>query len=272
MQGLQPGSRYEVTVTPRKPPSLQSDVEPPKTTRTFETREQEPSGPPTNLRVDSRKDTELGYRWEPPACDKQNGRITQYEYELVGVDAWNKDAPKRESVTPRTSAVIDQLMPGSRYSMRVRAYTAVGAGPWSEPLEIRTTGSELGPPRELTAVQTKINEVQLTWLPPKPQHSKVTDYRIRYSPRNDDTSPIEITLPRDELSCEGYKGSAAIGADSLCTTLVGLSPNTTYRIQVQGRSESGNWGEWSSEYFSTTRPCESTSRFFRFRSAKNRLF
>uniref|UniRef100_A0A914W0E7 Fibronectin type-III domain-containing protein n=1 Tax=Plectus sambesii TaxID=2011161 RepID=A0A914W0E7_9BILA len=252
LEDLLPGSHYEVTVTPRKPPSLQSDVEPPKTTRKFETREEAPSGPPTNLRVDSRKDTELGYKWEAPECEKQNGRITQYEYELEGLDNWNKDAGKREGVTPRPNTVIDQLIPGSRYRMRVRAYTAVGHGPWSDPLEISTTGSELGPPRDLTAVQTKSREIQLTWLPPQPLRSRVTEYRIRYSPRNDDTSPIEITIPGAELNCDGYKG-AAIGADSLCTTIKALSPLTTYRIQVQGRSESGTWGEWSGDYFSTTR-------------------
>ncbi|KHJ91085.1 fibronectin type III domain protein [Oesophagostomum dentatum] len=136
--------------------------------------------------------------------------------------------------------------------MKVRAYTAEGPGPWSDPLEIRTTGSELGPPRELTAVQTKSTAIQLTWLPPYPEKAIVTAYRIRYSPRADDSNPTEFELSGDELSCAGYKSSIITSAN-LCTTVKNLQPSTTYRFAVQGQSSSGTWGEWSSDYFSTTR-------------------
>jgi hypothetical protein len=243
-----------VTVTPRKPPNLQSDIEAPKTTRNFETDDDVPSGAPINLRVDMRRDTELGYKWDPPACEKQNGRITQYEYEISGLEEWNEG--KREGITSRPTTLVDGLMAGSRYRMRVRAYTKQGAGAWSDPLDIRTTGSELGAPRELTAVQTKSKSIQLTWLPPYPERSAVSAYRIRYSPRSDDSSPVEKTLTKSELSCSGFK-SPIITNDNVCSTIDQLAPTTTYRFAVQAQSESGNWGDWSSDYFSTTRECKS---------------
>ncbi|CAB3401714.1 unnamed protein product [Caenorhabditis bovis] len=250
IENLQPGSLYEVVVTPRRPPSLKSSIVTPKTVRTFKTKNDVPSGAPQNLQSTVRKDTELGFKWEAPICAEQNGNITQYEFELVGLDEWNEGT--REGVTPRLTTSIDQLQPGSLYRIRVRAYTAEGPGPWSDSLEVRTTGSELGPPRELTAVQTKATQIQLTWLPPYPEKAIVTAYRIRYSPRADDSNPTEVEISGDELSCSGYK-SPILTTDNLCTTIKGLLPSTTYRFAVQGQSASGNWGEWSSDYFSTTR-------------------
>uniref|UniRef100_A0A8R1HV11 Fibronectin type-III domain-containing protein n=1 Tax=Caenorhabditis japonica TaxID=281687 RepID=A0A8R1HV11_CAEJA len=250
LENLAPGSLYEVIVTPRRPPSLHSSIVTPKTVRTFRTMNDVPTGPPQNLQSHVRKDTELGFKWDAPECTAQNGNITQYEFELVGLDEWNEGT--REGVTPRQNTLIDQLQPGSLYRIKVRAYTAEGPGPWSDSLEIRTTGSELGPPRELTAVQTKATQIQLTWLPPYPEKAIVTSYRIRYSPRADDSNPTEVELSGDELTCSGYK-SPIITSANLCATIKGLQPSTTYRFAVQGQSSSGNWGEWSSDYFSTTR-------------------
>ncbi|VDO74656.1 unnamed protein product [Heligmosomoides polygyrus] len=250
LEELAPGSVYEVIVTPRRPPSLHSSIVAPKTVRTFKTKNDVPTGPPMNLQSSVRKDTELGFKWDAPECVHQNGNVSQYEFELVGMDEWNEGT--REGVTPRTNTIIDQLQPGSLYRMKVRAYTAEGPGPWSDPLEIRTTGSELGPPRELTAVQTKSTAIQLTWLPPYPEKAVVTAYRVRYSPRADDSNPTEVELSGDELSCTGYKSPIITNAN-LCTTIKNLQPATTYRFAVQGQSSSGTWGEWSNDYFSTTR-------------------
>jgi hypothetical protein len=189
-----------------------------------------PAGPPTNLKVEMRKDTELGYKWEPPACAEQNGLVTQYEYEFSGLDDWNKG--EREGVTPRTNTVIDQLMPGSLYRMRVRGYTEKGAGPWSEPLDIRTTGTELGAPRELAAIQTFATAIQLTWLPPYPERSRVQAYKVKYSPRADDSNPVETVISEKDLSCTGYT-SNILTDDNICTTVKSLAPGSTYRFAVQ---------------------------------------
>ncbi|CAG9530835.1 unnamed protein product [Cercopithifilaria johnstoni] len=250
---LLPGSEYEVVVTPRRPPSLRPSITTPKTIRHFRTKATFPTGPPRNLRGEKRRDTEISFKWEPPECEEQNGEITQYEYEVTGAEEWND--VKREGVTPRTNAAVDQMNPGSTYNVRVRAYTSEGPGPWSEPIQITTTGTELGPPRELTAVHTKPELIQLTWLPPYPERAPVLIYKVQYSPRADDFNPVEIELSGDQLSCTGYK-SPLITSDSICTTVRSLQPDTTYRFAVQAQSPTGNWGEWSPAYFATTRSTE----------------
>uniref|UniRef100_A0AC34QKY1 Fibronectin type-III domain-containing protein n=1 Tax=Panagrolaimus sp. JU765 TaxID=591449 RepID=A0AC34QKY1_9BILA len=256
LEDLAAGSEYEITVTPRRPPGLPESVQAKKTIRRFKTEDALPTSAPQNPRVDFREDVKLGFSWEPPVCAEQNGEISQYEYELTGLDPWNEG--KTEGVSPRTKAEIKDLMPGSQYRFRVRAFTSEGAGPWSEPVDARTTGSELGPPRELTAVLTRATSIQLTWLPPYPERSKVTAYRLRYSPRSDDSNPVEIEISGDELSCAGFT-NPVITEDNLCTTVTGLQPSTTYKFSVQAQSASGNWGPWSSDYFSTTRPDDDDS-------------
>lgn len=230
LNDLKPGSEYEVTVTPRRPPSLKSSIVIPKTVRRFRTKSDVPIGTPIKLKSDKRRDTEVSFKWEPPVCEDQNGVITQYEYELTGVEEWNDE--RREGVTPRTNAVVDQLKPGSTYSVRVRAYTSEGPGPWSDSIQISTTGTELGAPRELSAVLTRPRSIQLTWLPPYPERTPVVLYKLRYSPRADDSNPIEMELSRDQLSCSGYK-SPLITHDNLCTIVKSLQPDTTYRFAVQ---------------------------------------
>jgi hypothetical protein len=82
----------------------------------------------------------LAFGWEQPECLEQNGEISQYEYELTGQDEWNQGT--REGVTPRQRADIGELMPGSLYRFKVRAFTSTGPGPWSEPIDARTTGGK----------------------------------------------------------------------------------------------------------------------------------
>uniref|UniRef100_A0A7E4VM27 Fibronectin type III domain protein n=1 Tax=Panagrellus redivivus TaxID=6233 RepID=A0A7E4VM27_PANRE len=256
LENLAAGSEYEIIVTPRRPPGLPDSVQAKKTVRKFTTDDAVPTGAPQNARVDAREDVKLGFSWDPPPCAEQNGPISQYEYELVGQDEWNEGT--REGVSPRTKAEIADLMPGSLYRFRVRAFTSEGPGPWSDPIDARTTGSELGPPRELTAVLTRSTSIQLTWLPPYPERSQVTAYKLRYSPRADDSNPVEIEISGDELSCAGFT-NPIISKDNLCTTVTGLEPSTTYRFAVQAQSASGTWGPWSSDYFSTTRKDDNES-------------
>lgn len=140
LDNLYPGSEYEVTVTLRQPPGYDRRIPPKKAVQRFKTEDQPPTGAPHKLRVESRQDTKLGFGWEPPECLEQNGEISQYEYELVGLEDWNQGT--REGVSPRTRADIGELQPGSLYRFRVRAFTSAGPGPWSEPIDARTTGDK----------------------------------------------------------------------------------------------------------------------------------
>ncbi|KAL3115899.1 hypothetical protein niasHT_007199 [Heterodera trifolii] len=251
LDNLHPGSEYEVTVTLRQPPGVDRRVAPKKAVQRFQTADQPPSGAPHKLRVEGRWDTKLAFGWEPPECLEQNGEISQYEYELNGLDEWNQGT--RQGVSPRTRADIGELLPGSLYRFRVRAFTSAGPGPWSEPIDARTTGSELGPPRDLSPIKSLQNAIQLAWLPPHPETSPVVAYRLRYGPSAGTYRPQEVILQGDELSCADYESRILTG-EHLCTSATGLKPATMYRFAVQAQSSSGNWGPFTSDSFGTTEP------------------
>jgi len=76
-------------VTPRIPSHLaRPGVKPPSSTVEIKTGEKEPDGQPKNVRVDVVGDRTATMSWEPPECDKQNGEIVSYEYQIKGVDPW----------------------------------------------------------------------------------------------------------------------------------------------------------------------------------------
>lgn len=55
-------------------------------------------------------------------------------------------------------------------------------------------GSEIGPPRELTAVKTADTFIQLAWLPPHPETSPIIAYRLKYGPSSDKSRSQEMLL------------------------------------------------------------------------------
>lgn len=49
-----------------------------------------PSGPPENVVIADTMRDQLIFNYVPPPCEKANGEITQYEYQLKGLDEWVK--------------------------------------------------------------------------------------------------------------------------------------------------------------------------------------
>lgn len=129
----------------------------------------------------------------------------------------------------------------------------VGSTPSNSPGPSVPSGSELGPPRDLTAILPLQTSIQLAWLPPHPETSPVVAYRLRYSPSAGTYRPQEMILHGDEVGCAGYESRILTG-EHLCTTATGLKPATTYRFAVQAQAASGNWGPFTSDHFATTIP------------------
>lgn len=260
LSNLQPWSTYEVVITPRMPPHLTSSVNRPVTKKTFRTFEMVPAGPPENLRVDDAAQTSLTYAWEAPRCDLRRGQITQYEYEFEGVDDWVRN-DRRSNIGTRTRATIDDLKPGSTYRVRVKAFTSVGPGPWSEWFNYKTPGSEMGPPRELSVAHTMAHRATLHWLPPYPLRSRVRAYKLRYALTENSASSKEVVLPLSDLDCSAVVNpnwNFKPSTEHLCYELQGLQKSTTYSVDVAAQAESGNWGEWSLSQHFTTRANDTT--------------
>jgi hypothetical protein len=53
------------------------------------------------------------FDWQPPACDKRNGDITAYDYEVEALDEW-VEKRKSDGNTRSESANVRPLVPYTR--------------------------------------------------------------------------------------------------------------------------------------------------------------
>ena len=78
--------------------------------------------------------------WDPVPDIDQNGIITEYEVMYEPLETFNGNiTTQRMNVTaPEMSVTLTELQEFVFYNISVRAYTSVGAGPFSEEMTVRT--------------------------------------------------------------------------------------------------------------------------------------
>ena len=94
-----------------------------------------PGGAPSNFTAIGLSSTSIHLEWKPPAKPHRNGEIVLYEmlYHL-------RSSPTADYTLNTTdmSMIVEGLETLADYNFQIRAYTAVGAGPWSSRLPFRT--------------------------------------------------------------------------------------------------------------------------------------
>lgn len=108
----------------------------------MQTEEAAPSGAPIYIRVTNVLPTEVAVVWQAPACLQTNGEITEYEYEVIPLERrdYGTDGTIKQIVRGTRSKIIG-LFPYTKYSIRIRAYTRKGPGPWSESVQFQTAAA-----------------------------------------------------------------------------------------------------------------------------------
>ena len=96
-----------------------------------------PSMPPTNFTATVISPTSIEVMWEPVPLIDQNGVITRYEVEYVA--SMFSTLALVNYTLPSTLAInLTGLEEYVEYSIRTRAHTTVGAGPFSQPVTATT--------------------------------------------------------------------------------------------------------------------------------------
>ena len=78
--------------------------------------------------------------WDEVPPIHRNGIITMYEVHYEPVEIFDGELTNRSVLTsgPNTTIVLDGLAENVIYRISVRAFTSVGAGPYSEPVVEQT--------------------------------------------------------------------------------------------------------------------------------------
>ncbi|XP_052364085.1 receptor-type tyrosine-protein phosphatase delta-like [Oncorhynchus keta] len=129
------------------------------------TPEDVPGGHPENIVSEGASASSLRLAWKSVPLIERNGEIVKYSVRYRDVNGRGGNATGEVVVTvPESSVVLEGLSADTVYDVRVRAFTAVGAGPYSPGVQFRTQPMDV----EVFATNFRVkaamkNSVLLTW-------------------------------------------------------------------------------------------------------------
>uniref|UniRef100_A0A8C4NME6 Collagen type XII alpha 1 chain n=1 Tax=Eptatretus burgeri TaxID=7764 RepID=A0A8C4NME6_EPTBU len=204
--GLRPGTRYTIKVFAMYEDGESIPLEGEETTLGVQ-------GSPQDLQVLEETQTSFRVSWLPAPGD-----VAAYELRFVPAEG---GLPGGATATGHdTSTLLTNLMPGSRYLLRVWARYSGGDGP---PLDGQgTTLHETGPPQDLTLTDVSVSSIRASW---KAAPGPVQRYTIRYWPEN-------VSSDDEDGSGEHEVGSTVVLGKVTTTSLQNLKPDTLYHVTV----------------------------------------
>ncbi|KRG03743.1 tyrosine-protein phosphatase Lar isoform X7 [Drosophila mojavensis] len=215
VRALSPYTEYEFYVIAvnnigRGPPSA------PATCTTGETKME---SAPRNVQVRPLSSSTMVITWEPP--ETPNGQVTGYKvYYTTNPNqpeaSWNSQMIDNSELT-----TVSELTPHAIYTVRVQAYTSMGAGPMSTPVQVKTQQGVPSQPSNFRATDIGETAVTLQWSKPTHSSENIVHYELYWN----DTYANQDHHKRISSS-ESY-------------TLDGLYPDTLYYIWLAARSQRG---------------------------------
>ncbi|UYV70833.1 hypothetical protein LAZ67_8000776 [Cordylochernes scorpioides] len=184
LRGLGPAKAYVCRVRAENQLGLGDFSDP----ISFTTTEEVPGGPPLDVRAEAVDSTTIRVTWRPPARELWNGAIKGYYVGYKVVDSTDSYLYKTLEVgrgggSAQETVALSLLRRYTRYSVLVQAYNAMGAGPRSDEVVVRTledVPSE--PPQQVQCAPLTSQSLQVTWAAPPPAsiHGVMQGYRVSF--------------------------------------------------------------------------------------------
>ncbi|XP_050563934.1 tyrosine-protein phosphatase Lar isoform X5 [Spodoptera frugiperda] len=192
---------------------------PPSAPAVITTGETEPGSAPRNVQVRPLSSSTMVIQWDEP--ETPNGQVTGYKIYYTTdpsqpMQSWHSQMMDNSHLT-----TISELTPHTVYTIRVQAFTSVGPGPMSAPVQVKTQQGVPSQPSNLVAVEAGETSVTLSWRRPAHAGDNIVSYELYWN----DTYAKEHHRKRIPIT-ETY-------------TLNGLYPNTLYYIWLAARSQRG---------------------------------
>ncbi|XP_046968895.1 tyrosine-protein phosphatase Lar isoform X1 [Vanessa cardui] len=178
-----------------------------------------PGSAPKNVQVRPLSSSTMVIQWDEP--ETPNGQVTGYKIYYTSdpsqlLQSWHSQMMDNNHLT-----TISELTPHTVYTIRVQAFTSVGPGPISAPVQVKTQQGVPSQPSNLVAVEAGETSVTLSWKRPAHAGDNIVSYELYWN----DTYAKEHHRKRIPIT-ETY-------------TLNGLYPNTLYYIWLAARSQRG---------------------------------
>ncbi|XP_004632825.1 receptor-type tyrosine-protein phosphatase S isoform X6 [Octodon degus] len=211
--GLSPNSEYEIWVS-----AVNSIGQgPPSESVVTRTGEQAPASAPRNVQARMLSASTMIVQWEEPV--EPNGLIRGYRVYYTmepehPVGNWQK-----HNVDDSLLTTVGSLLEDETYTVRVLAFTSVGDGPLSDPIQVKTQQGVPGQPMNLRAEAKSETSIGLSWSPPRQE--SIIKYELLFR--------------------EGDRGREVGRTFDPTTVFVvdDLKPNTEYAFRLAARSPQG---------------------------------
>eukprot|EP00057_Strongylocentrotus_purpuratus_P029799 XP_011684273.1 PREDICTED: receptor-type tyrosine-protein phosphatase delta [Strongylocentrotus purpuratus] len=199
---------------------------------TVRTQQSAPGAPPQEVSGTVLSSTSIEVRWSPPPLEDQNGDITGYKIiyrkmSLVSTNNPEMNVPVEADVR---SYILEALRKYTLYDIRVVACTAIGDGPPSDSLSIRTAeDAPEGPPRKVRVRVHNSTTIRVQWQAPDPdlQNGEIRGYRIDYQTVTEEGDPVgspQVLFINQPDLRDDIEDQVAVLSD--------LLPKTFYSIEI----------------------------------------
>ncbi|XP_051031608.1 LOW QUALITY PROTEIN: protein sidekick-1-like, partial [Phodopus roborovskii] len=201
-----------------------------QSSRVIQTLQAPPDVAPTSITVRTASETSLRLRWVPLPDSQYNGNPESVGYR---VKYWRSDQPSSalaQVVNDRLERelTIEELEEWTEYELRMQAFNAIGAGPWSELVRGRTRESvPSAAPENVSAEAVSSTQILLTWasVPEQDQNGLILGYKILYCAKDLDPEP---------------RSHVVRGNHTQSALLAGLRKFVVYELQVLAFTRIGN--------------------------------
>ncbi|XP_063311679.1 receptor-type tyrosine-protein phosphatase S isoform X8 [Pelobates fuscus] len=216
--GLSPNSEYEIWVS-----AVNSIGQgPPSESVVTRTGEQAPASAPRNVQARMISSTTMLIQWEEPI--EPNGQIRGYRVYYTMEPDQTVSNWLKHNVVDNFLTSVTSLLEHETYTVRVLAYTSVGDGPLSDPIQVKTQPGVPSQPMNFRAEAKSETGIVLTWSPPR--QDSILKYEVCYK---EGDRGVEIRKTFDPATTY---------------TVEGLKPNTEYVFRLAARSTQG-MGAWT---------------------------
>ncbi|XP_020291121.1 Down syndrome cell adhesion molecule-like protein Dscam2 isoform X2 [Pseudomyrmex gracilis] len=190
---------------------------------------QEPPQPPNALETAMVASRSINVKWQHKSQD--TSEVTKYilQYKEGEGGIWQQ----QEFTGPPLpyAALIDELKPATRYTIRIIAEGPAGRSVPSTELIVKTEPQRpAGPPMNLAARALSSSEILVTWSPPLPElrHGDIQGFNVGYRETSSNNPSYNFT----SVSGDGEEGGGEL-------RLTGLRPYTRYTLVVQAYNQVG---------------------------------
>ncbi|KAK3755490.1 hypothetical protein RRG08_063566, partial [Elysia crispata] len=235
MTNLTPNTVYNIKVSAK---SARGEGPPSKTVQAL-TPDFKPTGPPLGVTGETKSKNEIRVTWHPPERKKRNGKLLGYrlfvrkdglpaseETETVVSTISRKDGETQEDM----EAVLDGLETWTNYVIQVLAFTAVGDGPKSMAIEVKTDEDVPGAPENVHITPINSTTLMVEWERPTKPKGIIRGYQVHYIEVDGEDEPLK-GVTEDSYEVPDSRTVATIG---------GLKPDTRYLIQVAAFTRKGD--------------------------------